>query len=32
MIALLARYHRRATPKADQDLIADLNRGTRKTG
>ena len=31
MIALLARYHRRATPKAEHDLIADLTRGTRKT-
>jgi len=31
MMALLARYHRRATPKADHDLIADLDKGTRKT-
>ena len=30
MIALVARYHRRATPRADHDLIADLNRGTRE--
>ncbi len=31
MMALLARYHRRATPQAHHDLIADLTRGTRRT-
>jgi len=31
IIALLARYHRRATPKAEHDLIENLDKDSRKT-
>ncbi|OFW44885.1 MAG: hypothetical protein A3J29_06875 [Acidobacteria bacterium RIFCSPLOWO2_12_FULL_67_14b] len=31
IVALLARYHRRATPKDEDDLMKDLGKGSRKT-
>ena len=31
IIALLARFHRRATPKSDHELIADLDHDSRQT-